>query len=104
MWEAEKELLQETTSQKFRSYTDLNQWVVQWWQIASGEFCPGKVDNALYSGETWMADLICSTIRGQSHDMICINDPDNPTDFEITAQKIRDAFKAILPEKSSYEK
>lgn len=104
VWEAEPELLQATTAQRFRTYTDLNQWVVQWWQIASGEFSPGIVDNMRFSAETWMADTICKTIRAQSHDMICINDPDNPTDFESTSKKLRDAFETILPEKCSFEK
>ena len=104
VWEAESELLQETTANRFRSFTDLNQWVVQWWQIASGAFYPGKVDNALFSGNTWTADSICSTIRNQSHDMICINDPDDGTDFETVSGKIRGAFDTILPNKCSFEK
>lgn len=104
VWEAEPEMLLETTSHKFRTYTDLNQWVVLWWQIASGQFCPGKVDNALFAADSWMADTICDIIRQQSHDMLCINDPDYPSDFETTSEKIRQAFEAILPEKSTFEK
>lgn len=103
LWEAEPELLQETTSHKFRDYTDLNQWAVLWWQIASGQFAPGTVDNVYCNAEAWMADTICEMIRRQSHDMICINDPDTPTDLETTAQKIRAAFEAILPDKCSFE-
>ncbi len=104
LWEAEPVLLQETTSHKFREFSDVNQWAVLWWQIASGNFWPGKVDNALCSGYSWAADDICSIIRKQSHDMICINDPDEPTDFEKASQKIRDAFESILPDKCSFEK
>ena len=104
LWEAEPKALQETTAHKFRNHTDLNQWAVLWWQIASGQFAPGKVDNVNYCAEPWIADTICETIRKQSHDMICINDPDEPTDFESTANKIQEAFERILPDKSSYEK
>lgn len=104
LWEAEPELLRETTSHRFRDFTELNQLAVMWWQIASGNFCPGKVDSVLYTGVPWTADEICSTIRKQSHDMICINDPDEPTDFEKTSQMIRDAFESILPDKCSFEK
>ena len=104
VWEAEPELLRETTAHKFRFYTDVNQWLVLWWQIASGQFTPGKVDNVRCSAEAWAIDSICETIRSQSHDMICINDPDDPTDFETLSKRIQDAFETILPEKSSYEK
>ena len=104
LWDAEPELLKETTMHKFRTYTDVSQWAAVWWQIASGQFFPGKVDNALFAADSWMADTICDSIKQQSHDMICINDPDNPTDFEGTSKKIQDAFESILPEKCSFEK
>ena len=104
LWEAEPQLMQITTSHKFRDHTDLNQWAVLWWQIASGKFVPGRVDNVTYYAEPWMTDTICDTIRRQSHDMICINDPDDPTDFETTAQMVQTAFDLILPDKCSFEK
>ena len=104
LWEAEPELLRETTAHRFRDHTDLNQWAALWWQIASGQFSPGKVDNVLYFADPWMIDTICGTIRKQSHDMICINDPVALKDAETTAQKIRDAFETILPNKCSFEK
>ena len=104
VWEAEPELLLATTAQKYRNYSDLNQWVVQWWQIASGEFSPGTVDNLCFSAEDRLVDTICKAIRNQAHDMICINDPDNPTDFEAASKKLQDAFEAILPKKCAFEK
>ena len=104
VWEAEPDLLRDTTSHKFRTFTDLNQWLVLWWQIASGQFSSGRVDNFLVSADTWMMDMICNVIRGQKHDMICINDPDNSTDFETSSRRIQEAFETILPNKSSFEK
>ena len=104
LWAAEPELLNQTTANKFRSCFDLNQWAVLWWQIASGEFAPGKVDNALYAANTWMTNTICDTIVHQKHDMICINDPDNNTDFEVVSKTIQDAFNMILPDRCSFEK
>lgn len=103
VWKAEPDLLRETTAHRFRTYTDLNQWLVLWWQIAGGQFSPGKVDNALFSADSRSADTICETIRSQSHNMICINDPDQPTDYETVSKKIREAFDSILPNKCSFE-
>ena len=104
LWEAEPELLRQTTASKFRTCYDVSQWAVLWWQIASGQFYPGRVDNMFCYADTWAVDEICHTIRKQTHDMICINDPDDPIDFEITSNKIREAFETILPSKSSFEK
>ena len=104
LWKAEPELLQETTSHRFRDRGDLNQWVVQWWQIASGKFYPGKIDNGKFYAESWMTDAICEAIQTQSHDMICINDPDVPIDFEMVSRRIQNAFESILPNKCSFEK
>ncbi len=104
LWAAEPMLLQETTKHRFREDRDVNQWAVLWWQIASGNFYPGRIDNALFTVHPWMVPEICSTIREQSHDMICINDPDDPTDFEKASRQIQESFELILPNKCSFEK
>ena len=104
VWDNEPEILADTSEHKFRNQEDVNQWLVQWWQIASGQFVPGKVDNVRCAADTWATDSICETIKSQAHDMICINDPDDPTDFETNSKKIQAAFEAILPDKCSFEK
>ena len=52
------------------------------------------------SAETWMAKTSAKQNRG----MICINDSEEPTDFEDTLIKFRDDSEAILPGKCSFEK
>lgn len=104
VWRLEQKNLQATTMHKFRDFSDVNQWLILWWQIASGQFYPSKVDSIYFSADNNAVDALCNTIKAQDHDMICINDPDYEIDFEMIAQKTREAFESILPNKCSYEK
>lgn len=104
VWEAEKDLLNKTCSHKFRSADDVNQWVMLWWQIASGSFSPYNTDNLVCSVNKNTADFICNAIKSQINDMICVNDSADESDFDFLSEELKSAFQTILPEKSSFEK
>lgn len=103
VWDAEPELLARTTSHRFRSADDVNQWVCLWWQVASGQFMPFNTDNVVSCADADTMDGLCRIIREQSHDMLCINDPEKPVDFDALSAQLRAAFETILPEKSGFE-
>ena len=104
VWEAEPELLRSTTLHRFRSAEDVNQWICLWWQVAAGTFSPFRTDNIVAGCTEQNVDWFCSLIRAQEHDMLCVNDPSGDIPFEFLSSKIREAFDAILPQKSSFEK
>lgn len=104
VWEAESELLLQTTMNRFRTYTDVNQWVMLWWQVAGGMFYPAIIDNKTVLADAEHIDEICENIETQRFDMICINDPDEGCDFERLSLKIQDAFERILSDKCEFEK
>jgi hypothetical protein len=104
VWEAEKELLNKTSSHKFRSADDVNQWVMLWWQIASGSFSPYNTDNLVCSVNKSTVDYLCNAIKTQSNDMICVNDGAAEEDFLTLSEELKSAFQTILSEKSSFEK
>ncbi len=104
VWEAEKELLTKTSSHKFRSADDVNQWVMLWWQIASGSFSPYNTDNLVCSVNKSTVDYLCNAIKTQSNDMICVNDGAAEEDFLYLSEELKSAFQTILSEKSSFEK
>lgn len=103
VWDAEPQLLSGTCSHKFRASSDVNQWVCLWWQVASGKFAPYVTDNLVMSANVQSIDRLCGEIRRQSHDMICVNDPEGEQDTEALARQVRQAFETILPKKSVYE-
>ena len=104
VWEAEKDLLNKTSSHKFRSADDVNQWLMLWWQIASGNFIPYNTDNLVCTVNETTLDFVCNAIRKQSNDMICVNDGATEAGFQHLSEELNSAFQTILPEKSSFEK
>ena len=103
VWAAEPELLNSTCRDKFRQASNVNQWVCLWWQVASGNFEPCTVDNTVDSVTTANLEQMCKIVEGQTHDFVCINDPETEVDFEVLAERLKKAFETILPEKSSFE-
>ena len=103
IWQAEPSLLHQTCMRQFRSNDDVNQWLAIWWQIAGGAFSPFAVDNVVKDVNSASIASLCKIIASQSHDMVCVNDPSEDVDFEDLSRKLKTAFDAILPQKSSFE-
>lgn len=104
IWSLEPKLLQETSEHRFRSADDVNQWLALWWQVAAGEFEPRRVDNLVEVVTEENIERLCNCIISQTHDMICLNDPDKDIPFDELAERLKTAFETILPEKSSFER
>ena len=103
VWAAEPALLDSTCQNRFRAASDVNQWVCLWWQVAGGNFEPCVVDNVVAGITNANVEAMCAVIEGQKHDFICINDPEEDVDFAVLSARLKKAFEAILPEKSSFE-
>lgn len=105
VWEAEGELLAETSKHRFRDITDVNQAVIRYWQLVTGKFCPINIvkDSVRFCTSDDDAEKLISAIRDQKREILVTNDSDNVSDFELLKSKINMAFETILPEKSSYE-
>lgn len=104
VWEKEHEILIKTSKAKFRNKENVNQWLMRYWQIASGRFEPRNIDdgkNFMLSNENEMA---LNAIKKKKYKYICLNDTVNVTEFEKVKFEIQKAFEYILPEKSSFER
>ena len=99
VWAAEEELLDAACRRRFRSAADLNQWVMLWWQVASGAFYPQEMDNLVMDLSEENISRLCHAIRGQSHEALCVNDPGG----EVPVAELIAAFEELLPEKSGFE-
>lgn len=106
VWMAEEKLLDETCSHKFRDFkTDVNQWIMKEWQIASGKFVPRNthigtfINVADYENSLKAAEIL----KKGKYKMVCINDHFDEMD-EKSIKVIRQVFDDILPEKSKFEK
>ena len=103
-WEKEPEILNETISHRFRSISDVNQFVFRYWNLFRGNFEPF---NVLKLGKMYAVGAdnreLYDTIRNQKKRMICINDTCTQEEFEEAKPKVIECFEHILPEKSSFE-
>lgn len=103
LWKKEYDLLDETSSNKFRSKTDVNQHLLEFWQLASGKFYPKKINSCFFRGLEEENKLI-SAIRKQKYKIICINDSElNNEKFDKIKEEVKESFEKILPEKSAFE-
>ena len=105
IWEKEFDALHETCTHRFRKNTDVNQWVVKFWQMAKGDVSvrSWKFANCYHIKESNFASLL-REIPAKKRKMLCINDTANTINFDEKVIKVKEAFEKLLPEKSSFEK
>ena len=103
VWKEEPEILDQTCHHRFRNNMDVNQYIFRYWRLASGNFVPHEVlGRYVNMGDN--NESIYRMIREQSEKLLCINDKENKSDFEIEKKKMIDAFEKVFPKKSSFEK
>ena len=107
VWEKEHEQLERTCARRFRDFSDVNQWVMEYWQMASGKFYPRspKFSAGYGGGKGTPTSFVLDDIRHHRHKVICINDSSefSHEEFEEMSRKVREAFSEVLPEKSAFE-
>ena len=104
VWAAEPEILDDTCKCRFRSPTNVNQWLMKYWQLAKGKFMPMSSKVGWYKKVKNNNEVLINNVLSHRYKFICINDNENLEDFEKTKQEIIDMFEKILPEKSTFEK
>lgn len=104
VWDAESEKLESTCRDRFRTSDNVNQWLVLWWQVASGRFVPTVVDNLVDAITEKSINRLCDAIEQQQYAYICLNDSENLVDFDVLSKRLKIAFEKLLPERSSFEK
>ena len=106
VWELEPELLRETSASRFRDITNVNQYLMRYWRLCSGEFSPYNVwkDSEYVAILNDNLDYISDLIRNQRKRVICLNDSDSTVDFEKAKLSLIRAFESLLPDKSSFER
>lgn len=104
VWDAEPEVMHGTCMHRFRSIEDVNQYVVRYWQVVSGEFVPQKAKGKYYALQDDIMQQVKRDIAHPHYDMICVNDAGLELDFAYCSAELREAFESLLPEKSTFEK
>lgn len=105
VWNKEQDYLSKTCRHRFRNYKDVNQWLMQYWQLVKGNFSPVnhcKNQKMIVLGKD--SDEIELCLCSKQIIEICINDNDAEIDFAQEKNKVIAALKKYYPEKSEFEK
>jgi len=108
VWTENREILEATSSHKFRNADDVNQFIFKNEQYVTGKFHPYNINRfgrAIQLDDTTEGAVedVCRTIIDSGYKMICINDC-NIEDFDNTRTKINAALEKILPNPSVWER
>ena len=105
MWEKEGEYLDKVCKNKFRTMSDVNQYLIRYSQLAEGKFYPrsDKIGKMFTIGED-NSEIQKALFKGK-YKLMCIND--NSSFDEEKAEKatmeVISYLEKLLPEKSSFE-
>ena len=103
-WDKIYNEMDNTSSNRFRSASDINQFLIRYFQLLDGKFIPKGYDFGKYFAIHNDNSEIVDYIVNQKGKCICINDTDPNIDFEKCKQEINKAFEKILNNKSKFEK
>lgn len=104
VWKVEAELLNQSSLNKFRSITDVNQYVFRNWQLVKGKFNPVSMDKiARFYNMPSLEEAFVHDLKNNTFKLICVNDSEDIEDFEALKKRVNQAFENHLPEKSSFE-
>ncbi|MCD7840125.1 MAG: Stealth CR1 domain-containing protein [Erysipelotrichaceae bacterium] len=104
LWDLEYDALNKASCNRFRSYNDISQWLIRYWQLCEGDFEPRRTRGKFYLVDIENCDEVVGVIKGQSQKMIGLNENCIDKEFKVINEKINRAFATILPEKCSFEK
>lgn len=103
VWNKEHDVLENTTTHKFRQQDDVTNWAFRYWRYAKGDFVPCKNRGRFMEiSESSMKDIE-RVIVNQEESMVCLNDSDPNLDFENLKIRLVKIFDKLLPNKSSFE-
>lgn len=105
VWKIEQQILDYSCRCRFRRQDNVNQWLMRYWQLASGAFWPRKptIGYAFFGDAEYLSEA-AKKIQFGRHSIVCINDGAQVNDFEYYRSVVCNSFEHILPEKSSFER
>lgn len=106
VWAAEPEVLKETSSHRFRNSLDVNQYLMRFWQLASGDFAPYPKSGQYYGLYNCDFSTLSKDIHEKGYKTICLNDSEMVSNecFVSQRQHCLSWFETLLSEKSSFER
>lgn len=103
IYEMEKDVVDITSKNKFRSRYDISSYLMRYWNLVEGKFIPSKCIGKAFNVGIDIEE-IKRVIENQKYKVACFNDSIENIDFEYCKKVMINSFEKILPEKSQFEK
>lgn len=106
LWNKERELIEETCKNKFRSQNDITIWLVRYWQLLEGKFVPRSINFGRCYTLDFFIEIKKKTklLKKSKTKVVCINDSYNlKYENEEIKNQLITTLNSILPIKSSFE-
>lgn len=105
VWEKEGEYLDFVSGNKFRTKSDVNQWLMRYWQLINGKFYPHRKIGKMTTLEKGKLGDIQNSFLKNKIKILCLNDNPNLSDDEYLLLKgeIIELFDKNYPYKSIFE-
>lgn len=104
IWDLEWVDLDKASKGHFRSYTDINHYLVRYWQLCEGNFYPRRTLGKVFFVNMDNYREVADAVAGHRYQMVSLNEDCTPEEFEVIKAEVNAAFQKILPDKSSFEK
>ncbi len=104
VWEKAGDILDMTCQHRFRSNTDVNQYLFRYWDLARGNFAPYYSVNGYYLIDDSNVNACADDIRHAIHPMICVNDRETEENIDSFRKTIQNAFHERYPLPCSFER
>lgn len=102
LWEMEPEKCVETSSSRFRSESNITQYLVRYIQLLDNNFLPRRMNFGksieLHDGVNY------ERILGGKEKVICLNDSDLNMNFNMEKKRLSSQLQKLFPDKSQYER
>jgi len=106
VWLSVPGVMHQTSLSRFRSITDVNQYLFKQWQFLSGTFKPLNIRRHSKYVSRFPEDIVIliKAMGDKKCKLICINDNTVSGDFKKTKNQINAILHERLPDQSSFEK
>lgn len=102
VWNKYGKELEVTCRNRFRSNSDVNQWLFKYWQIVSGSFYPQWINYGITYGINETSRLQAD-LTSRRKKLICLQDAEGMSDISQLKEEVISIFQQRFPEKSSFE-
>ena len=104
VWEKAHVRLNYACKQKFRTWSAHSEWLMRYWQLASGNFVPYVRQGGRAISLDLEKEKIKETLLSAKNRVVCLNEGTQTLDFISRREYLKKLFERVLPQKSAFEK